>query len=266
MREKASFTLIELLVVIAIIAILAAILLPALQNARSRGKSAACVNNLKQISGASQLYLSDNDDFYPHTMVRDSGEMKKQNGRYLIRKDQLCGLGYLKLGGLGRTRLSSSGSVVADVLRFKPKVFYCMEAETMFGGWEANSMSSSSAYYTWESRTNDDNLYTTYVYNNPYDARNSYGNYSKTDHVYTDKLILNSGKLKDVIRYKYPLVHEVYHDTKMPYGFHNRRVNLLFPDGSVVSAHYEKWMNTTSSGSSAARAVWGYWSGNRAIL
>ena len=266
MKEKASFTLIELLVVIAIIAILAAILLPALQNARSRGKSAACANNLKQIGGASQIYLSENDDFYPHTMVRDSGEMKKQNGRYLVRKDQLCGLGYLKIGELGRTRLSSSGAVVADVLRVKPKVFYCMEAETMFGGWEKNSMSSSSAYYSWESRTNDDNLYTTYIYNNPYDARSSYSNYSKTDHVYTDKLILNSGKIKDVIRYKYPLVHEVYHDTKMPYGFHNRRVNLLFPDGSVVSARYEKWMNTTSSGTSAARAVWGYWSGNRAIL
>ena len=61
---KKHFTLIELLVVVAIIAILAAILLPALGQAREKAKTTTCVSNLKQHGLGAQLYLSD-FDFYP---------------------------------------------------------------------------------------------------------------------------------------------------------------------------------------------------------
>ena len=59
------FTLIELLVVIAIIAILAAILLPALNSARERGRSASCINNLKTLGNYTMMYWDDHETFFP---------------------------------------------------------------------------------------------------------------------------------------------------------------------------------------------------------
>jgi prepilin-type N-terminal cleavage/methylation domain-containing protein/prepilin-type processing-associated H-X9-DG protein len=72
-KKQQNFTLIELLVVIAIIAILASMLLPALNKARVMAHKAACQSNLKQISLGMMLYVDDSNDYYPPNKIDYGG-------------------------------------------------------------------------------------------------------------------------------------------------------------------------------------------------
>ncbi len=89
----ARFTLIELLIVIAIIAILAAMLLPALNQARERGKCVSCSSRLKSLGQVVAMYVADSQDFLPACSPTDTNtwvHQLKRHNKSLTNKLFLC--------------------------------------------------------------------------------------------------------------------------------------------------------------------------------
>ena len=247
--EKSSFTLIELLVVIAIIAILAGMLLPALNSAREKGRTASCQGNLKQLGQAVPMYVGDNDNW---AMVIYPLSTWSTKAYYLSKNQPLIWPGLLipYLGSKAKN-VYGAGQAGPEVLRCPSRP----DTRTYFKGGTGGCVYDSTGGY----------LLSGYGYSISISGQLGgsavFGPSKKFKQVSAKRSVSNVGMFGET-RFsesvKSSTLYTVYPSTWVDHGDprHNNRTNVCFQDGHVASAGkmnlanplYSKYTNTSGGG------------------
>jgi prepilin-type N-terminal cleavage/methylation domain-containing protein/prepilin-type processing-associated H-X9-DG protein len=229
-----GFTLIELLVVIAIIAILAAMLLPALGRARARGQMASCLGNLRQLQVAWLLYLDDNADrFPPNKSARVGGAQQNVADSWVLGNAQLDttpanlkrGVLYPYVPAAAIFRCAADHSVVngqGGLLRTRS---YALSA------WLNSAMSGKPEFPNWDAQTFDEMKFRLTSLTTPSPAQ---------VFVFLDKNADCNDDGVFALADAYGYTGHADEWTDLPAEMHSQGCNLSFADGHAEHYHW-RW-------------------------
>ena len=217
---RSTFTLIELLVVIAIIAILAAMLMPALQQARERGRSSGCTNSIRQLGNANMLYADANRDYFIYSAI-----WSKYPYRYWCGEPE-AGLSDVKPRGGLNDYLGNS-----EAVRDCPTMSYLTYNSGTNSGTGGYGYSVGIGTYTNDATSWD-----------PVPAKQSIFTQPSRTIMFADHVSVSNGQYNEQIDLYAPIYMNM--DKKQDWGMpssptmhfrHSNRANVCWSDGHVES-------------------------------